>query len=64
MTVAIQGVRIVPILRNPETVCKTGVRMRNKPESSKPCDQEELKRLTGELEVSLLGSPVFERMRQ
>ena len=63
MTLAIQGVRIVPILRNPETVAKTGVRMRNKSESSKPCDQEELKRLTAELEVSLLDSPVFETMR-
>ena len=60
---AIQGVRIVPILRNPETVAKTGVRMRNKSESSKPCDQEELKRLTADLEVSLLGSPVFETNR-
>ena len=63
ITLAIQAVRIVPILRNPETVAKTGVSMRNKSESSKPCDQEELKRLTAELEVSLLGSSVYETLR-
>ena len=62
MTLAIQGVRIVPILRNPETVAKTCVRIRNKSASSKPGDQEELKRLTAELEVRLLDPSVTDTM--
>ena len=63
VTLAFQGVRTVPILTHPEAVANTGVKMRNKLESSKLCDQEELKRLTAELEVSLLGSSVYETLR-
>jgi len=44
--------RAVPILRNSESSSNGGARMRNKSESSKLGDQEDLKRLTAELEES------------
>ena len=48
----VQGAaRAVPILRNSESSSNGGARMRNKSESSKLGDQEDLKRLTAELEV-------------
>ena len=49
----VQGAtRAVPILRNSESSSNNGgARMRNKSESSKLGDQEDLKRLTAELEV-------------
>ena len=48
----VQGARAVPILRNSESSSNNGARMRNKSESSKLGDQEDLKRLTAELEVA------------
>ena len=52
----VQGAaRAVPILRNSESSSNNGgARMRNKSESSKLGDQEDLKRLTAELEVVTL----------
>ena len=48
----VQGAaRAVPILRNSDSSSNGGPRMRNKSESSKLGDQEDLKRLTAELEV-------------
>jgi len=44
--------RAVPILRNSDSSSNGGPRMRNKSESSKLGDQEDLKRLTAELEES------------
>ena len=48
----VQGAaRAVPILRNSESSSNGGPRMRNKSESSRLGEQEDLKRLTAELEV-------------